>query len=270
MRLAFYTYSYTDRLQMPLVPALERIAATGYDGIDISGTHGNSADPKSVTPELRRLTRETVERLNLRVEAVITHGALTDSLFGDSPLDLKGSVDLAVDVGAPVVVFHMGGPADEPDRRQTAWVRVVDYVRDAVEYAEAHDVKLASDGISLTWIVDSLEALLTLFDEVDSPSFGVNFDPSYLSMMGFDLREAAQLWKDRVVHGHLKDHIGRHPKWEHMIPGEGELDYAQVVEALKEIGFSGAISIETFTDMAFEKACDVGYETLSAAMGKAV
>ena len=57
MRLAFYTYSYTDRLGMPLEPALEKIAAAGYDGIDISGTHGPSADPLSVTSGLRRRTR---------------------------------------------------------------------------------------------------------------------------------------------------------------------------------------------------------------------
>ena len=71
MRLAFYTYSYTDRLDMPIEPALEKIAATGYDGIDISGTHGPSADPQSVTPELRTLTRATADRLGLTVEAII-------------------------------------------------------------------------------------------------------------------------------------------------------------------------------------------------------
>ena len=113
MRLAFYTYSYTDRLEMPLEPALEKIAATGYDGIDISGIHGPSADPRSVTPELRAQTRSIAERLSLTIEAVITHANLANSLFTDEPLDLKGSVDLAVDVGAPLVVFHMGGPKED-------------------------------------------------------------------------------------------------------------------------------------------------------------
>jgi sugar phosphate isomerase/epimerase len=79
MRLAFYTYSYTDRLEMPIEPALERIAETGYDGIDISGTDGSSADPLSVTPALRQLTRRTAERLGLEIEAIITHAAQADS-----------------------------------------------------------------------------------------------------------------------------------------------------------------------------------------------
>ena len=90
MRLAFYTYS-SDRLAMPLEPTLGKIAATGYDGIDISGTHGPAADPRSVTPELRAQTRSIAERLGLTIEAVITHANLANSLFTDEPLDLKGS-----------------------------------------------------------------------------------------------------------------------------------------------------------------------------------
>ena len=147
MRLAFYTYSYTDRLSMPLGPALEKIAATGYDGIDISGTHGPSADPRSVTPELRAQTRSTAERLGLTIEAVITHANLADSLFTDEPLDLKGSVDLAVDVGAPLVVFHMGGPKGDSGQRAEAWRRVVAYLQDALAYAEPRNVQLAVDGV---------------------------------------------------------------------------------------------------------------------------
>ena len=84
MRLAFYTYSYTDKLEMAIEPALEKIAATGYDGIDISGTHGPSADPHSITPALRELTRGAADRLGLSIEAIITHATLAESLFTDT------------------------------------------------------------------------------------------------------------------------------------------------------------------------------------------
>jgi sugar phosphate isomerase/epimerase len=266
MRLAFYTYSYTDRLDMPVVATLERIEQAGYDGIDVSGTHGNSADPKSFTPERRKLTRETCRRLSLSVEAVITHAELTTSLFSDAPLDLKGTVDLAVDVGAPVVTFHMGGPADDKEKRQEAWRRVVEYLKDALEYAAAKRVYLASDGIWPTWIVDTPESFLQLVDEVGSPYLGVNFDPCYLTLMGLDPVAVARTWRAAIVHAHLKDHVGMYPKWEHRIPGQGEMDYDRVVRGLKEIDFKRAISIETFTNMELGEACDVSYRTLATAM----
>ena len=267
MRLAFYTYSYTDRLEMAIEPVLERIAETGYDGIDISGTHGSSADPLSVTPALRQLTRGTADRLGLEIEAIITHATLADSLFTDAPLDLKGSVDLAVDVGAPVVVFHMGGPREE-GRRAEAWTRVVDYLKDALVYAAPREVKLAVDGVWKDWLAETPESFLRLHDDIGSPSFGINFDPCYLMLLGLDPVEVAHRWKERIAHAHLKDHVGAYPDWEHRIPGRGDVDYPRVVEALDEIGFEAAISIETFTTMDFEEACSGGYAALASAMGK--
>jgi len=261
MRLAFYTYSYTDRLEMPLVPALEKIAATGYAGIDISGTHGKSADPHSVTPGLREQTRTTAERLGLRIEAVITHATLADSLFTDTPLDLEGSIDLAADVGAPLVVFHMGGPKDDDAKRAEAWTRVVDYLKRSLEYAENHSVKLAVDGVWKDWIAETPEAFLQLHDEVGSTSFGINYDPCYLTLLGLDPSVVAGQWGDCIFHAHLKDHVGSYPNWEHRIPGQGDVDYLHVIQALREIHFNEAISIETFTDMDFGESCDIGYRT---------
>ena len=213
MRLAFYTYSYTDRLEMPLEPTLEKIAATGYDGIDISGTHGPSADPRSVTPELRVQTRSIAERLGLTIEAVITHANLANSLFTDEPLNLKGSVDLAVDVGAPLVVFHMGGPKDDAAQRTEAWRRVVAYLQDALAYAELRSVQLVVDGVWAGWLTDTPERFLELHDEVGSASFGINFDPCYLTLLGLDPVAVAHQWQGRIVHAHLKDHIGTYPDW---------------------------------------------------------
>jgi sugar phosphate isomerase/epimerase len=265
IRLSFYTYSYTDRLEMPVVAALERIAKTGYQGIDVSGTHGKSEDPRSVTPELRRLTKDTAERLGLRVEAVITHAELTTTLAGDHPLDLEGSIDLAVELAAPVVTFHMGGPPPDQDQGHATWRRVVRYLTKAVRHAEARHVKLAVDGIWPTWVVDSPTRFLEMCDEVKSTEFGVNFDPSYLRIIGLDPVEVAEQWRSRIFHGHCKDHVGKYPNWEHRIPGQGEMDYDRVVAGLAKTGFAEAIAVETFTDMPFETACDVGYATLAKA-----
>lgn len=269
MRLAFYTYSYTDRLEMPVVPVLERIAKAGYPGIDVSGTHGASDDPKSFDAAQRRTTRETTERLKLRVEAVITHASLTDSLIADrQPLDLKGTVDLASELGATVVTFHMGGVPNgiEPE---AIWKKVVDHIRAASDYAAARHVKIAVDGIWPEWIVRNPDDLQRLFDDVDHSEFGVNFDPCYLVLIGVDPATYVRRFPSRIVHAHLKDHKGRHPKWEHLIPGRGEMDYAAVLRALSEAKFQGSCAVECFTDMPFAEACDDGYRNMNAAAREA-
>ena len=101
MRIVFYTYSYTDRLQLPISDTFARIASTGYSGIDESSTFGPHLNSDSVSPERRRVIRETAERFGLRVEAIVTHGDLTPGLFRGPRLDLCGAIDLAetCDVG---------------------------------------------------------------------------------------------------------------------------------------------------------------------------
>lgn len=268
MRLAFYTYSYTDRLKLPLEECLARIARMGYTGIDESATYGPSEDPRSITSERRKLIRDTARRHGLSLEAVVTHAELTTTIARQQPLDLQRTVDLAVDLGANLVTFHMGGPALDGSEGEL-WRKVVEEIRVAARAAANRRVSLLVDGIWPGWIVNSPEALQRLFDEVGEGNFGVNFDPCYLTLMGVDPVAFVRRFAARIWHAHLKDHVGRYPQWEHRIPGEGEMDYARVFAALAEAGFTGSMAVECFPNMPFEEACERGYEAMTAALRRA-
>lgn len=270
MRLSFYTYSYTDKLNMSIPECLERIARAGYTGVDVSGTHGRSDDPRSFDEARRVLTRKTAERLNLRVEAVISHAQLTDTQADPSkqPLDLKGTIDLAADLGAEVATFHMGGYHEGIPRKKT-WDLAVEAIKQAADHGARKHVSLAVDGIWPAWIDDSPESLQRLFNDVDSPAFGVNFDPCYLTLTGIDPAGFVKRFSSRIVHGHLKDHIGKYPKWKHLLPGRGEMDYVRVFRALNEAMFAGSAAVECFTTMKFEEACDSCYAAMVDAAAEA-
>ena len=269
MRLAFYTYSYTDRLELDVDKTLAEIARWGYSGVDESSTFGPHVNSRSVSLDRRRLIRQSAARHGLRIEAVVTHAELTSSLFRGERLNLKESIDLARDLGGDVVTFHLGGPVDgvEPDvvRRTT-----VAAIREAADHGDGRHVKLAIDlGPWPTWIVRTNDELARLFEDVGSPTFGVNFDPSYLAVQGIDPVGFVRRFGARIRHVHLKDHIGGYPQWLHKIPGQGEFDYVPIVKALKAARFAGSMAIECFTDMPLATACEVGYRTLFLALREA-
>lgn len=269
MRLAFYTYSYTDKQQLSIPDCFERIARTGYAGVDESSTFGPAINSDSVSAERRRAIRDAARKYKLRVEAIVTHAELTSSLGSATPLDLESSIDLAADLGGDVVTFHLGGSVKGVDDAEL-WKRVVGAVQKGARHGDAKHVSLAIDvGPWPTWIVKSSDDLARLFDDVGSKSFGVNFDPSYLALTGIDPVQFVERFGSRIRHVHLKDHIGQYPKWDHHIPGRGALDYAPIVAALGRVKFDGALAIECFVDMKFEEACDTGYGALSAAFTKA-
>jgi len=269
MRLAFYTYSYTDRLKLSIPDCLARIAKTGYAGIDESSTFGAAINSDSVTPERRNLIRETARQLKLHVEAIVTHAELTTALGTKEPLDLKGAIDLAADLGGDVVTFHLGGPRKDIPVGDL-WKRTVAAIKAAADHGDSKHVKLAIDlGVWPEWIVKTSDDLARLFDDVGSDSFGVNFDPSYLAITGIDPVAFVKRFGPRIRHVHLKDHIGKYPKWEHRIPGQGEFDYVPVIKALATAKFAGALAVECFTDMKFEEACDAGYAAMAKAFEQA-
>lgn len=269
MRLAFYTYSYTDRLKLSVAECLARIAKTGYSGIDESSTFGEAINSGSVSAERRKRIRESAREQKLRVEAIVTHAELTSRLETDEPLDLNASIDLASDLGGDLVTFHLGGPRKDL-APPALWAKTVAAIKAAADYGDARHVRLAVDlGIWPKWIVTTPDELARLFDDVESESFGVNFDPSYLAITDIDPVAFVKRFAGRIRHGHLKDHVGKYPHWEHHIPGQGELDYVPIVRALADAKFEGALAVECFTSMEFEEACDAGYAALAAAFAKA-
>ena len=54
MRLAFYTYSYTDRLKLSIADCFARIAKTRYAGIDESSTFGAAINSDSIGARRKR------------------------------------------------------------------------------------------------------------------------------------------------------------------------------------------------------------------------
>jgi sugar phosphate isomerase/epimerase len=76
----------------------------------------------------------------------------------------------------------------------------------------------------------------------------VTVDPSHFVMTGDDLPALVRAWRDRLAHVHLKDAVGRPGRdgedfW-FLLPGEGATDWDGLLDALDEVGYAGAMSVE--------------------------
>ena len=116
-----------------------------------------------------------------------------------------------------------------------------------------------------------------MFELVDSPALGLEFDPSHLVRIGVDHMWALKEFADRVHHVHAKDtemlwdeiaehgYYGGRP-FRYRVPGYGEVNWAELVSALVEIGYDGGVAIEhedpVFSGERFEEGLIRGYNTL--------
>lgn len=144
---------------------------------------------------------------------------------------------------------------------------VVDSIRDLLGYAEEKNIVLAIENHYKDnyWqhpeFAQKSDVYVEILDQIDSPWFGAQFDPSNTILAGEDPIELLQKIKDRVVTMHasdrrlkpghtleelrqVEDSVGYATILSHGVIGEGLNDYPRIFEILKGAGFDGWVSIE--------------------------
>ena len=82
-----------------------------------------------------------------------------------------------------------------------------------------------------------------LFDRVHHPAFGLTLDIGHLHCQGeLPITDHLKKWRDVLWNVHIEDmRRGIH---EHLMFGEGEIDFGPVLKTLDEIGYAAGVFVE--------------------------
>ncbi|MEQ8818690.1 MAG: sugar phosphate isomerase/epimerase family protein [Sumerlaeia bacterium] len=114
-------------------------------------------------------------------------------------------------------------------------------------------------GINMSCTPAILDAM---FQAVDSPALGIEYDPSHLMKQMIDPVRFLQHFRGRILHVHAKDHevvaeeLYRHGRFDlrasrDRFPGFGQTDFATIVAELKAQNYGGPLTIEAERDPEF-------------------
>jgi sugar phosphate isomerase/epimerase len=157
------------------------------------------------------------------------------------PTGLRCEIDFAARVGACSLVLHPSclGLMRPDDRLD------VPEIRRLAGYAAERGVRLALENSGdAIWLLDRV--LEHVGDDPEATNVGVCVDTGHAHMSHDAGREPVPNYLERyagqLVHVHLHDNHGVSD--EHLIPGEGTIDWPRVVRTLGEIGFDGTAILE--------------------------
>ena len=151
------------------------------------------------------------------------------------------AVDIAKGLGADAVSFWSGTPLDHPGEG-VLWDRLVDGCRRLCDYAEKQGVRLAFEP-EPDMFIDTMDRFAELKDRVNHPLFGLTIDIGHLHCQGeVPISDHLRRWKDWLWNVHIEDM--RRGVHEHLMFGEGEIDFVPVLKTLQEIGYSGGVHVE--------------------------
>jgi sugar phosphate isomerase/epimerase len=238
-----------------LEDALTILADLGYQSVAITLDY-QALNP--FDPDLSRQVREVRGALcRERLEAVIETGArfLLDPrrkhqptlLDPDSTLRerrrefLERSIHLAAELGTPLVSFWSGAPVrDEP--RELLLNRLADECRRLSDLAASLQVRLAFES-EPGMLVATLADFKELEAKVRHPAFGLTIDIGHLHCQQEDpIPDRLLEWKHLLWNVHLEDM--RRGVHDHLMFGEGDMDFPPLFEVLRTINFQGGVHVE--------------------------
>ncbi|MFP6720616.1 MAG: sugar phosphate isomerase/epimerase [Candidatus Poribacteria bacterium] len=158
------------------------------------------------------------------------------------------------------------------------WPRFKEIWQPLIKFAEDHDICIAIENCPMLFTEDewpggknlaySPAIWRRMFEEIPSPNFGLNFDPSHLVWLQIDYLKPLREFSDKIFHVHAKDvRVDRHrldevgilgdPLEYHTpkLPGLGDVNWGQFFSVLSDVGYQGSVCIEV-EDQAYEETLE--------------
>ena len=271
MKLGYSTWG------MPTVEmdeAVPHLASLGYDGIEITVIPGYSTELGTLDTAERGRIRGLFAKHGVEMPAIAGHTSLLEHDVRQHAANMKRLRE-TVELAADFTMDHLVPCLDTtPGGRPEDWLHVRDRLLneagDLVDFGAHHGVVIAMEPHIGCCLCD-VERTLWLLDQIDSEYLKLNYDISHFDVAGVPTAESVAALAPHTVHTHVKDQRGRAPDFEFLIPGEGDFDYVEYLDAMKAAGYDDYITVEV-SKMVQERedydplgAAGLAYRTLEAA-----
>jgi sugar phosphate isomerase/epimerase len=229
------------------LPLEEAVAWAARNGVQIIDVQLDGAGIRTDAARAGRV-REQCERhgirLGLHTSSAVNIAELAP-LVGDAvDAYLQAYIDAAAMLGAGWIVVHAGYHfSSNVTRRMDAGLQ---RLRRAVAYAETRNTRLLLENLNkeppdaeVHYLAHTLDEWRWYYEKIQSPAFALSFTANHAHLVpegvdGF----LAGIPLDRVAEVRLADCF-RNGKEEHLLPGQGDFDFAGLFQAMTGRGYQG-------------------------------
>lgn len=255
----------TDCFKLPLDESIKLAGKLGFDGIQIYATTGEFS-PEVLTAERKSEVRSLLMENHLEISALCGdmggYGFQIESDNAERIQKTKRIIDLAEEFEVGVITTHIGVIPENKDNPR--YSVMLDAMCKCGEYAADKKITLAIETGP-----EKASTLLSFLQDTNG-GIGVNLDPAnFVMVTGQDPVEAVQILGKYIVHTHAKDGVMLKQTDPEIIYdcfakggiealnvadyfletplGDGDVDYAKYINALRGIGYDGYLTIERET-----------------------
>ncbi|HCY11941.1 MAG: hypothetical protein A2V21_313260 [Deltaproteobacteria bacterium GWC2_55_46] len=255
MRFSFSTNAF---IRNSVVEAVEKIAAAGYEGVELLADtpHLYMHDVKEA--DIRKL-KTAISRTGIKVSNInantvrgYSESGHGDPLFEPCLTDpdreirewrvdyTKRCVDLARHLGSANVSVT-SGPIQPETTPEESIELLKKSLKSIVRYAEEKRVFVGLEyepGL----LIESSSELVCLINEIGSSSLGANLDLGHSHLLGEEPASTLDLLEGKIFHVRLEEIKGRRQT----TPGAEEMDFRHILSLFQKNSYHGFITLDLY------------------------
>jgi D-psicose/D-tagatose/L-ribulose 3-epimerase len=245
MKFGASTFIWVSPFSNATLDLIDRVKALGFDFLEIC-----IEDPATIDVDA---IRRRLERAHLGVAICGAFGPNRDISADNAETRAAGvayirrCVEIAAALGSDIVAGPMYSATGKtrllaPEARAAQWHLAVENMQRAADHAATRGVRLAVETLNRfeTDLINTVAQGVVFVDDIGRPNVGLLLDTFHMNIEEKDLPAALRHAGRNLFHFHACAN-------DRGTPGEDHLPWPAIAEALRDIGYTGAVAIESFT-----------------------
>jgi D-psicose/D-tagatose/L-ribulose 3-epimerase len=242
MKFGVHSFIWTADFGVADIPLLPRLKEAGFDGVELP-LFQPATYPAA---EIRRAIERNGLECTFSVVMIEGLSPISDDagVRARTRQYLKDCVKTIAETGGKLMVGPLYSPVGYlPGRRRNAdeWKWAVEAFQEVGPVARQHGVTLAIEALNRfeTYFLNTVDDGVRLCDEVADPNVGLLVDTFHCNIEERNIPAAYRRAAKHLKHVHTCEN-------DRGAPGSGHVDWNGVFAALREIGYDGWLTIESF------------------------
>ena len=245
---------------LPLMEAIETTSRIGFPAIELA-----CAKPHfdvEIALEDPITVAEYVQKTGLAVSALSLFNNFTDGMSLDDQIGKAETYVRLAPLFHTEVLKMTPGPPASADAAEEHWHYLGIALERLVPVAEEVGVYLAFET-HMRQLTDTLAGTKRLLEMAKSDVVGLTVDFSNFMFAGENMHEVIFTLEGRIYNTHLKNgRVGEDGSWQFSALDDGLTDYLEVLFLLRDIDYTGYLTIECLSPDASERPAETAKRDL--------
>ena len=239
--------------------SIQKAYSLGFDGVELALLDSSQIDVKMVGDLCKKLHLDIpmISSGQVYAQGQLCFTSPDPAIRAQAVSRIKGLVDLAEVFGSMVNIGRVRGPVEEGEPYENSEKRFLESLEEVALYAEPKGVVIAVEPVNRYEInfINRVDEAYALCRKLDRPNVKIMPDVFHMNIEDASIEAGLVSCIDMIAYIHFADS-------NRLAPGMGHLNFPNIINVLKAVGYDGYVTTEILPFPSPEAAAEMASKYL--------